>query len=72
MSAAAVERARRAVARSGGVWYNSHRCAAMGGKIPATKREKRNTKTFPHPVNGLPRSVVYLTRLRGCGFCKWR
>ena len=70
MSAAAVELARRAVARSGGVWYNSHRCAAMGGEMPATERDNGTMKTFPRPVNGLPRPVAHFTRLRGAGFCK--
>ena len=27
-------------------------------------------KTFPRPVNGLPRPVAHFTRLRGAGFCK--
>jgi len=34
-----VNRARRAVAVFGAVCYNFHRCAAMGGKKPATKQE---------------------------------
>ena len=60
-----------AVARSGGVCYNSHRCAAMGGRIPATKQDN-GIREFPRPVNGLPRPVAYSTRLQGAGFCKWR
>ena len=61
---------RRAVAFRGGVWYNSHRCAAMGGEMPATERDNGTMKTFPRPVNGLPRPVAHFTRLRGAGFCK--
>lgn len=60
----------RAVAVCGGVWYNSHRCAAMGGEMPATKQANGTIKLFPCPVNGLPRPVAHFTRLRGVVFCK--
>lgn len=68
----AADRARRAVAFFGGVWYTSHRCAAMGSETPATKRTDGTIKNFPHPVNGLPRPVVCFTRLRGVVFCEWK
>ena len=61
----------RLVAFFGGICYTMQCCAAMGGRIPATERDN-GIKKFPRPVNGLPRPVVYSTRLRGAGFCKWR
>lgn len=61
----AADRARRAVALSGGVCYTFNRCATMGGEIPTAKQENGTIKTFSRPVNGLPRPVVYFTRLRG-------
>ena len=68
MSAVAVERARRAVARSGGVWYNSHRCAAMGDKRPATKQEQRDNESLSAPRKRptASRSISY--PFAGCGF----
>ena len=45
--------ARRAVAVRGAVCYNMPRCAAMGGKIPATKQE--TTGQVNHfPVRAMP------------------
>lgn len=46
------------------------RSPAMGGEMPAPERDNGTMKTFPHPVNGLPRPVAHFTRLRGAGFCK--
>lgn len=60
-----------AVAPVGGVCYNMPRCAAMGSRTPATKQDN-GIKTFPRPVNGLPRPVVCSTRLRGGVFCEWK
>ena len=57
--------ARRAVAVRGAVCYNMPRCATMGGEIPTAKRANGTIKTLSRPVNGLPRPVVYFTRLRG-------
>ena len=54
-----------AVAPVGGFCYNMPRCAAMGGEMPATEQENGTIKTFPRPVNGLPRPVAHFTRLRG-------
>lgn len=55
-----------AVARSGGVCYNSHRCAAMGSETPATKQRHNGTiKQFPNPVNGSMRPALCFARLRG-------
>ena len=45
----AADRARRAVAFSGGVWYTSHRCAAMGSKTPATKQRHNGIKIISLP-----------------------
>ena len=70
--ARAADRARRRLARSGGVCYTSNRCAAMGSRTPATKQVNGTIKTFSRPVNGLPRPVVCSTRLQGGIFCKWR
>lgn len=44
-----------ALARSGGVCYNSHRCAAMGGKIPATRQNKNGIKNH-FPACTMPRA----------------
>ncbi len=63
---------RRAVALRGGVWYNSHRSPQWEIRDPRRNETKRDTKHFPHPVNGLLRPAVSLIRLRGAVFCKWR
>jgi hypothetical protein len=65
---AAADRARRAVALRGGVWYNSCRSPQWEVKDPRRNETKRDTKSFPHPVNGLLRPAVSFTRLRGAVF----
>jgi len=59
---------RRAVALRGGVWYNFRRSPQWEVKDPRRNETKRDTKSFPHPVNGLLRPAVSFTRLRGAVF----
>ena len=63
---------RRAVALRGGVWYNSHRCAAMGSSTPATEREERDNETLSTPRKRFNASRIVCYPFAGRGFCKWR
>lgn len=68
----AADRARRAVALSGGVCYTFNRCAAMGDRRPATKRDINGTKNL-FPVRVMPyASRIVFYHCAGGDFCKWR
>ena len=64
--------ARRAVAVRGAVCYNMPRCAAMGDRRPATKRDINGTKNL-FPVRVMPyASRIVFYHCAGGDFCKWR
>lgn len=54
----AADRTRRAVALSGGVCYTFNRCAAMGGKIPATKQDNGTKNHFPVRITPYASRIV--------------
>lgn len=47
-----------AVAPVGGVCYNMPRCAAMGGKIPATKQDNGTKNHFPVRITSYASRIV--------------
>lgn len=65
-------RARRAVAFHGVKCYTCRRCAAMGDRRPATKRDINGTKNL-FPVRVMPyASRIVFYHCAGGDFCKWR
>ena len=69
---AAADRARRAVALRGGVWYNSRRSPAMGSKTPAPERVERDNETLSAPRKRSIASRDMSYPFAGCGFAKWK